>query len=292
VEGWQRTGYRIELITPPVTPRPVDPTRAAPAPRTRNSADPGDDRPSPAPTFRYAARHCLCVGIRDYQGGLWSQLPNARHDAEEVGRVLSDHHRFTDPIVLLDGAATAHGIADAITTALQKRAGEHDLVVVFFAGHGHTRRMGGQEHGFIVPADARGEEPSELVSVSQLTDWSAYLESRHLLYIFDSCFSGMFQRMAGGDRMNPDVSRARLAITSGQADQFVYDGEGDSAHSVFTEGLLHALREGVGGQDAYTATELYSFLRRRVTGQYPDQTPTLATLRNHEGGEILFQRAR
>jgi hypothetical protein len=102
----------------------------------------------------------------------------------------------------------------------------------------------------------------------------------------------MVQRMAGGDRMNPDVSRARLAITSGQADQFVYDGEGDSAHSVFTEGLLHALREGVGGQDAYTATELYSFLRRRVTGQYPDQTPTLATLRNHEGGEILFQRAR
>jgi uncharacterized caspase-like protein len=266
----------------------VEPPRSAPA--TRDIVVSGENRPLPATTFRYANRHCLCIGIREYPSAPWKPLPNARHDAEEVGRALADHHGFSDPVFLLDGDATAHAIAAAITGGLQERAGENDLVIVFFAGHGHTRRMGGQEHGFIVPADARGAEPAELVSVSQLTDWSAYLESRHLLYIFDSCFSGMFQRMAGGDRMNPDVSRARLAITSGQADQPVYDGGGDSAHSVFADGLLSALRQGVGGNDEYTATELYSFLRRRVTEQFPEQTPTLATLRNHEGGEILFQK--
>ena len=61
-------------------------------------------------------------------------------------------------------------------------------------------------------------------------------------------------------------------------------------HSPFAAGLLDALRHGVGGNPEFTATELYSFLRRRVGQQCPAQTPTLAILRNHEGGEILFRQ--
>jgi hypothetical protein len=59
---------------------------------------------------------------------------------------------------------------------------------------------------------------------------------------------------------------------------------------VFAEGLLAAFTGGVKDYDAYTATELYSELRRHVIGKFPEQTPTLATLTNHEGGEILFQK--
>ena len=294
VRAWQGTGFRTEIIRPPTVTRSAEPPPRSPEPShpastTRDSDFTRGSRPRETKTFEYANRYCLCIGIREYQSAPWQPLPNARHDAEAVGRAFAEHQGFTDPIVLLDGDATAHRIATAITEELQGRASENDLVVVYFAGHGHTRRLGGQEHGFIVPANARGDAPSELVSVNQLSDWSTYLESLHLLYIFDSCFSGMFQRMAGGDRMNPDVTRARLAITSGQADQPVYDGGGESGHSVFTDGLLTALRDGVGGSNEFTVTELYSFLRRRVMERFPGQTPTLATLRNHEGGEILLR---
>jgi uncharacterized caspase-like protein len=232
----------------------------------------------------------LCVGIQGYQGQPWAPLANARRDAEAVGKALADHRGFSDPLFLLDTEATARGLAKAITIDLAQRAGPDDLAVVFFAGHGHTKRLGGQNKGFIVPVDAVGDEAMDLVSVKELTEWSTYLKCRHLLYIFDSCFSGMFQHMAGGDRMEPSVERARLVITSGQADQPVYDGGGSNGHSVFAEGLLAAFTGGVKDYDAYTATELYSELRRHVIGKFPEQTPTLATLTNHEGGEILFQK--
>jgi uncharacterized caspase-like protein len=112
------------------------------------------------------------------------------------------------------------------------------------------------------------------------------------LYVFDSCFSGMFQSMSGGPRARDfDPTRAHLAITSGRADQPVYDGGGTGGNSVFTSALLKGLRAGVHNEHSdprYTVHELYSFIKRHVARRFPQQTPTLANLPSHDGGDIVF----
>jgi tetratricopeptide (TPR) repeat protein len=236
----------------------------------------------------YHKRFCISIGIDGYTGTAWRPLANAEHDARAVGELLSQAHGF-DTRYRLGRGATADGIASAVLDGLRPIVGEHDLVVVYFAGHGHTLRLGGQERGYIVPVDAEELRLSRLISIESLTDWSASLECRHLLFLFDSCFSGMLVRLAGNDRRAPDPQHARLAITSGTAEQTVLDGTA-GAHSPFADAVLQALGSGIPGTGEYfTALELYSFIRRFVTARVPLQTPTLAVLRNHEGGEIVFR---
>ena len=43
------------------------------------------------------------------------------------------------------------------------------------------------------------------------------------------------------------------------------------------------------GNGYFTSVELYSHLRRTAEAEFPEQTPVLAMLQNHGGGEILFR---
>jgi len=310
VFAWQGSGYLVEIIEPqaavPDAVRPsasvpaqapsiviVSPVATPPPPQMRKVVEDVDDVTAGAAALTdYTNRHCLCIGIDEYPGGSWTPLANAVHDAEQVGRTLAELHGFTEPQFLLNGAATSTNIARAIAGDLSGTVGANDLVVVFFAGHGHTQIKGGQQHGFVVPAGVSTTRLSELISMNQLAEWTSYLECRHLLYVFDSCFSGMFQSMSGGPRARDfDPTRAHLAITSGRADQPVYDGGGTGGNSVFTSALLKGLRAGVHNEHSdprYTVHELYSFIKRHVARRFPQQTPTLANLPSHDGGDIVF----
>ena len=66
------------------------------------------------------------------------------------------------------------------------------------------------------------------------------------------------------------------------------DGGGDG-HSIFTHNLLQAL-EGVDDGETITATELYSYVRKRVKQFTTEQSPTLGQMPNHQGGEIELER--
>lgn len=310
VREWQGSGCLVEIIEPlpvapdaasapaiaPATAPPVviaTPVPSTPSATMRKVVDEADDANADTSSHSdYANRHCLCIGIDAYPGGSWSPLANAVHDATEVGRTLAELHGFTAPRFLLNAEATSARIAREIADDLSGTVGPNDLVVVFFAGHGYTQLKGGQQQGFVVPTGVSTTRASELISMNQLAEWSSYLECRHLLYVFDSCFSGMFQSMSGGTRARDfDPTRAHLAITSGRADQPVFDGGGTGGNSVFTSALLEGLRSGVPNDESdprYTVHELYSFIKRRVEKRFPQQTPTLATLPSHDGGDIVF----
>ncbi len=235
----------------------------------------------------YANRYCLAIGIEDYHGEMWPPLGNTLNDAEEVSQVLEGLYGF-DARILENEKATKANIAEAIEDTLGNEVGEDDLVVLFFAGHGHTIHKKGQEHGFIVPFDANEEQTSKLIRMDALVSWSTYLECRHILYVFDSCFSGILSLGAGGVRVAQDPQAAAIAIAAGTAEQPVLDGGGDG-HSIFTHNLLQAL-EGVDDGETITATELYSYVRKRVKKFTTEQSPTLGQMPNHQGGEIELER--
>lgn len=78
-----------------------------------------------------------------------------------------------------------------------KRYGYHPdhRLVIYFAGHGWTRN---NDLGDLVPVDApAASRPSgdlefakSALSMEQIMTWADQMEAKHVLFIFDSRFSG------------------------------------------------------------------------------------------------------
>ncbi len=329
VEAWRATGHPVVILdlseegrsagkglvesarqaSPAVPAEPATATAAAERQEAEEATPPstgnGATRDSTLVSIRsvtpgrveYEARHCLAIGIDTYPGeGPWTPLKNAVRDAQEVARVLGEHYGFQSR--LLSGPeATKQRIGSTVLDELRPVVGREDLVVVYFAGHGHTQSFtfGNEEAGYIAPVDANGPDGapevqlSRLISMAHLAEWSAALDARHLLFVFDSCFSGMMLKLGGGASGRPDSAYARLAVTAGTAGQKVLDGP-EGGHSPFATALKARLLEGAQDPGGYfTSVELYSHLRRAAETDFPVQTPVLAMLKNHGGGEIVFR---
>ena len=70
---------------------------------------------------------------------------------------------------------------------------QNNRLVIFFAGHGYTRQ---QTKGYLVPVDAPDPIVDEqgflkaALSMEQINSWATQMEAKHVLFVFDSCFSG------------------------------------------------------------------------------------------------------
>ena len=141
----------------------------------------------------YKNSYALVVGISNYTNG-WPQLPNAITDAREVKAGL-EMHGF---IVNLKENPTSEQLKDEINDFIaSKGKGKDDRLLFYFAGHGHTRRFDyGGDMGYIVPKDAPGPDvdmegfQKKAISMENFNTYARSINSKHALFIFDSCFSG------------------------------------------------------------------------------------------------------
>jgi hypothetical protein len=80
----------------------------------------------------------VTIGINEYVH--WQKLKNAVQDAIGLQQTLIDKLGFSAPIPpLLNEAATKAAIESLIDDRLREELQEDDNLVLFFAGHGHTR---------------------------------------------------------------------------------------------------------------------------------------------------------
>ncbi len=259
-------------------------------PRTRDLRRKGKP-PTHEPTT-YRKRFLVAVGVDRYEE--WNPLSNAVNDAKGVAQVLEERFDFEKRLIL-DGDATAAGIREAITKVLTPQVEKEDLVVFYFAGHGHTERNAdGEDHGFLVPVEARRESTDGLLPMEEVVSWTKAMACDDVLYIFDSCFSG-FAGLAGGETERGGVFEARLAITAGTTEQPVLDAgapEGFSDHSVFTGWLLRGLTRDLPGEkpDPINALSLYLYLQHAVDeATNGRETPSCGFLHGHGIGNIWLQ---
>ena len=124
-----------------------------------------------------------------------------------------------------------------------KGADPEARLFVWYAGHGHTQ--GGE--GFLVPADAPlAHDPMFKVTALHMRDFGGLMrlaESKHVLSVFDSCFSGsVFKTKA-----LPDTPPHITASTSKPVRQFISAGSANQqvpAKSVFQPLFLLLLLRG------------------------------------------------
>jgi hypothetical protein len=246
----------------------------------------------------YDESFAVVVGIDLYPSPEWPQLSYAVKDAKAMAQYLT--RNGFEVITLYDQDATKSAIVGAMQNNLARRVGARDRVLVFFAGHGYTETLGGQEWGYIVPYDG-GDSSAGFISMEELQGQSAKMgAATHQLFIMDSCYGGTLGTR-GVSPLNPgipgyleEVTRrpARQIITAGGKNQQVADG-GPRGHSVFTGYLLEALEDSLGdlnGDGYITFSELNAYLVPRATSTL--QTPAVGYLPAHGLGEFTFRSPR
>jgi len=246
----------------------------------------------------YERSYALVVGIDDYESRRWPRLTYARNDAEGVASLLTG--QGFEVVSLYNEQATKTAIIEKLQNDFAPRLRKNDRVLFFFAGHGFTEALAGQDFGYVVPYDGK-ERSATYLSMEELQSQSEKMASaKHQLFILDACYGGLFglRGVTSIDNGVPnylqEVTRraARQFITAGGKDQQVLDG-GPSGHSYFTHHLLDALKEGLADSNAdgyITFSELDGYLKPRASNKY--QTPATGALPGHGQGEFVFRSGK
>ena len=240
----------------------------------------------------YKASYALIVGNGNYRNG-WDPLPGATRDVPEVAKALKTH----DFNVTLKTDLTKDKFEDAFETFVQNGKNEDARLLFYYAGHGYTEALAdGENLGYLVMIDAPlpksgGIDGSKSVDMESLVTQSRRMQSRHVLFVFDSCFSGTILN-ARSQIPPPHVSNnvkypVRQFITAGRADETVPD------HSVFKQAFLNLLegraREPIA--DGYiTGAELGLYLKTEVPKYNRGQNPQYGKINNPKlnQGDFVF----
>ena len=215
----------------------------------------------------YQNSHALLIGISDYQNG-WPDLPGVRKDMALVQEALEENGFEVTPIN--DPSSEDLKKIFDLFVSLYGRDPENRLLI-YFAGHGHSQlQTYGTTMGYLVPTDA--PDPQQVINgfldkaldLQMIDVYSKRIQSKHALFLFDSCFSGelfALSRAVPEEIASNTTKPVRQYITSGSANETVPD------QSVFREQFIN----GIGGDadtnsDGYvTGSELGQFLFSSVT---------------------------
>ncbi len=236
--------------------------------------------------INFGRYYALVIGNNEYK-----YLPNlktAAGDARAVADILGDTYGF-DVTLLID--ATRADIVDALDDFREKLDDTTNLLI-YYAGHGWLDEAA--EQGFWLPVDAKPNRRSNWVANSTITGSLRALNSKHVMVVADSCYSGTLVRGIKIKENTPDYirrmagKRARLALTSGGLEPVADRGGGK--HSPFAAAFIDALKA---NSTIIDGTQLFSQMRRPVILN-ADQTPQYSDVRKagHEGGDFLFVRKR
>ncbi|MDP1982090.1 MAG: caspase family protein [Sulfuritalea sp.] len=229
----------------------------------------------------YTRSRALVIGIDQY-----SQAPPLEYavsDADEFRQTLVDSLGFeTDDITYLaNEAATRQAILKAFLRFSREDIDADERLVVFYAGHGHTRTGSRGEIGYLVPHDADMSDFSTFIRWDEFTRNSELVRAKHILFIMDACYGGLALTRSigpGGARFLKDMMlrHSRQVLTAGKADEVVADSGGPLPnHSVFTGHLLEGMRGKAATEDGViTAAGLMAYVYNRVaTDKNSNQTP-------------------
>ena len=241
----------------------------------------------------YKESHALVIWAGDYQH--WDKLNNIEDEAKEVVSAL-ERQGFEVTVV---ANPTGQTLKQAMETFIENYGFEHgNRLVIFFAGHGYTLE---KTRGYLVPIDAPDPASNSqsqqaflkvALDMEQVQSWAKQMRAKHVLFVFDSCFSGtIFKQRSSLEKplyiqsvMNKPV---RQFLTAGDADQRV------PAKSVFTPLFIRAL-EGAADytrDDYVTGNELGLYLKQNLSDYTKTQTPQFGTIRDPDldQGDIVFR---
>ena len=223
----------------------------------------------------YSGYYALVVGVSNYEK--WPKLPNAAKDAKDVAEKLKKLG-FHVKLVLNPTSSELRRALNDLTYTYGRD--KNQALLFFYAGHGETEVLAdGTKLGYIIPRDCPllRDDPhgfvNRAISMKDIEAYSLRIRSKHVLMLFDSCFSGaLFAliRAVPHDITEKSTMPVRQYITAGREDEEVPD------RSMFKRCLLIGLDgdADLTGDGYITGSELGMYLADKVVnythrGQHP-----------------------
>ncbi|MEL7132535.1 MAG: SUMF1/EgtB/PvdO family nonheme iron enzyme [Pseudomonadota bacterium] len=239
--------------------------------------------------------YALVVGISDFDE--FSDLPTAQ-DPVRMRDYLVEEAGFDHVHILTGDKVTKDRLEELMLDDFRQLVGPNDRFLFYWSGHGETLGQGLGARGFLPLKTSRKGRYSSMVSMDDIADWDSYITAHQVLYLMDSCFSGLVGSAPQSDLA--DITRAQLSgparhvITAGRADEqtIAVDQLGGS---VFTHALLNGLRgaadaeNALGKDNLVSVGELKSYLGQEVTrlrtrfGWQRSITPQIRDLTGSDG---------
>jgi formylglycine-generating enzyme required for sulfatase activity len=242
----------------------------------------------------YKDSYALVVGNGAYKGG-FDPLRGALRDVKDVAIAL-EKQGF---VVTLKTDLTLDGFMTALNEfVLVHGKSEENRLLFYYAGHGYTQKMANDEDlGYLVMIDAPDPDKDPMgfrrssVDMQTLITQAKMIRSKHVLFMFDSCFSGTVLDLR--ERITPQSitdsvrNPVRQFITAGRANEPVPD------QSVFKQAFLDLLegRDKEPIPDGYiTGEELGLYLKTKVPYYNPSQHPQYGRIRDPrlDKGDFVF----
>jgi len=244
------------------------------------------------PLYLYKDYHAVVIGVSDYEH--WPKVPNAVKDAQEVFGALK-LLGFEANLVINPTYQQLRKVLNELTYKYGRE--QNRALLFYYAGHGETEIMAdGTRLGYIVPRDCPllRENPqgfvNRAISMKDIEAYSLRIRSKHLLMLFDSCFSGSLFSMVRAvpeDISEKSSQPVRQYITAGTEEEQVPD------QSLFKRSLLVGL-EGdadLTGDGYITGSELGMYLSSKVVKYTKGkQHPQYGKINNPEldRGDFVF----
>ena len=261
------------------------------------SADRGARRkitPSVDFTDFYNTSAALVIGNGDYKNG-WSYLPGALRDAGDVAAALKDHG-FT--VVLKKNLTKNQFISVLLRFIQQYGRDRNNRLLFYYSGHGHTETLAtGDQAGYLVMVDAGNpnQDPFAFemgsVPMQDLLTRAKMIHSKHVLFLFDSCFSGNILNSRGNPapRYVSDATRkpVRQFITAGSAEEPVPD---QSIFKTLFLDMLNGEREEPIPDGYLTGEELGMYLKQNLPRYNGNQHPQYGKINDPrlDKGDFVF----
>jgi hypothetical protein len=241
----------------------------------------------------YQKSKALVIGMDHYTSG-WPQLSNGIKDAEQVAEGL----RAQGFEVTLKKDLKSDELEQVLKSFFIIEGDDPSArLLLWFSGHGDT--IDGE--AYLVPVDAPlaskagAEFRFKAISLRRFGEYMRESNARHVLALFDSCFSGgVFNvvRSAPPPAITfATISPVRQFISSGGAEQQVSDD--GTFRKLFLNALAGNEPDADTNHDGYiTGTELGLFLQQKITNLTNNrQTPRYGKLNElgYDKGDFVFQ---
>jgi len=246
----------------------------------------------------YSESHALIIGVSKYQDIAWAELESVPSDLREIKKAL-DKHGFNVETIL---NPTKQDMDDEIEQFIGKYGyDENNRLLFYYSGHGFTQERNGRKFGYLVPSDAPNPLNDEKgffrksLKMTRFISWAEEIESKHALFVFDSCFSGSV--LPSKELLVPEkisystIKPVRQFISAGSANEPV------PAKSIFRPLFIRGINGGADlDDDGYvTGAEIGIYLQKKVPTYKSLQTPQYGKINNpylDEGNFVFFIPAK
>lgn len=139
----------------------------------------------------YDHKVAIIIGINKYLSSDYSPLDFAIRDAQAIKEQVIKMG-FDKVIEISESKATRSGILRVLADELPYTLGQNDALFIYFAGHGATEELkSGDMEGYILPNDAnKSNYRGTAISMEKIRDVIKRYKAKHILLVFDSCYSG------------------------------------------------------------------------------------------------------